>query len=299
MKAPSERHRRLPRAGPVCQRPRSPRPGEGEPAMTEAQLSGEPDGCQEHLTATETLASAIDALHEVISVAGPLERIELWRSLRERIDEGLDEAVAGARLRGDSWENIGRAAGMTRQAAHGRWAKVLEPVDTGEPDGQEPKAPAPWPLADGSSLLPSYANFRTQPAPVSDDARSCTDLSRRDSPLTFRALRALHPVTISCVPFLARPSPGLPAAAPSTTPPSMTTSGLCGQQTPVGRRPSTAKQTRPDKPLPIWSRISVEQRRWPSWILIWPDWESGEATCTPSRCRSAHARKPHCRGRRP
>ena len=90
-KAPSERHRRLPRAGPVRQRPRSPRPGEGEPAMTEAPLSGEPDGCQEHLTATETVASAIEALHEAISGAGPLERIELWRRLRERIDEGLDE----------------------------------------------------------------------------------------------------------------------------------------------------------------------------------------------------------------
>ena len=104
-------------------------------------MSGEPDGCQEHLTADETLASAIEALHEVISVAGPLERIELWRRLRERIDEGLDEAVAGARLRGDSWGAIGRSAGMTRQAAHGRWAKVLDPADTGEPSDQEPKTP--------------------------------------------------------------------------------------------------------------------------------------------------------------
>ena len=109
--------------------------------MTEAPLSGEPDGCQEHLTAEATLASAIEALHEAISRAGPLERIELWRSLRERIDEGIDEAVAGARMRGDSWDAIGRAAGMTRPAAHGRWAKVLDPADTGEPDGQEPKAP--------------------------------------------------------------------------------------------------------------------------------------------------------------
>ena len=109
--------------------------------MTHDSLSGVPDGCQEHLTAAETLASAIDALHEAISAAGPLERIELWRSLRERIDEGLDEAVAGARLRGDSWENIGRAAGMTRQAAHGRWAKALDPADTGQPGDQEQKAP--------------------------------------------------------------------------------------------------------------------------------------------------------------
>ncbi len=109
--------------------------------MTEAQLSGEPDRCQEHLTAIEALASAIDAMNEVISVAGPLERIELWRALRERIDEGLDEAVAGARTRGDSWDAIGRSAGMTRQAAHGRWAKALDPADTGEPGDQEQKAP--------------------------------------------------------------------------------------------------------------------------------------------------------------
>jgi hypothetical protein len=109
--------------------------------MTEAQLSGVPDGCQEHLTADETLASAIEALHEAISRAGPLERIELWRRLRERIDEGIDEAVAGARLRGDSWGTIGRAAGMTRQAAHGRWAKVLDPADTGNASDEKPKAP--------------------------------------------------------------------------------------------------------------------------------------------------------------
>ena len=108
--------------------------------MTEAQLSGEPDGCQEHLTAIEALASAIDAMNEVISVAGPLERIELWRALRERIDTGMDEAVAGARLRGDSWGAIGRSAGMTRQAAHGRWAKALDPADTGNASDEKPKA---------------------------------------------------------------------------------------------------------------------------------------------------------------
>ena len=109
--------------------------------MTEAQLSGEPGGCQEHLTAAETLASAIEALHDAISRAGPLERIELWRRLRERIDTGMDEAVAGARLRGDSWGTIGRSARMTRQAAYGRWGKVLDPADTGQPGDQEPKAP--------------------------------------------------------------------------------------------------------------------------------------------------------------
>ena len=108
--------------------------------MTEEPLSGVPDGCQDRLTAARGLASVIDALHEAISGAGPLERIELWRSLRERIDEGIDEAVAGARMSGDSWDSIGRAAGMSRQAAHGRWAKGLDPADTGNASDEKPKA---------------------------------------------------------------------------------------------------------------------------------------------------------------
>ena len=108
--------------------------------MTHDSLSGVPDGCQEHLTAAGGLASVMEVLHETISAAGPLERIELWRSLRERIDEGIDEAVAGARMSGDSWDSIGRAAGMTRLAAHGRWAKVLDPADTGNASDEKPKA---------------------------------------------------------------------------------------------------------------------------------------------------------------
>ena len=122
--------------------------------MTEEPLSGVPDGCQEHLTAVDGLASAIEALHEAISGAGPLERIELWRSLRERIDEGIDQAVAGARMSGDSWDSIGRAAGMSRQAAHGRWAKVLEPAYTGEPSDQEPKAPKTPAVKEGRRVRP-------------------------------------------------------------------------------------------------------------------------------------------------
>jgi hypothetical protein len=40
----------------------------------------------------------------------------------------LDDAVRRARQDGATWEAIGNAAGMTRQAAHGRW----QPVVTGE-----------------------------------------------------------------------------------------------------------------------------------------------------------------------
>jgi hypothetical protein len=122
--------------------------------MTEEPLSGVPDGCQEHLTAAETLASVMEVLYETISAAGPLERIGLWRRLRERIDEGIEEAVAGARMSGDSWDTIGRAAGMSRRAAHGRWAKVLDPADTGEPSDQEPKAPKTPAVKEGRRVRP-------------------------------------------------------------------------------------------------------------------------------------------------
>ncbi|MBF6393825.1 hypothetical protein IU443_28255 [Nocardia farcinica] len=37
----------------------------------------------------------------------------------------LTAAVAAARKQGASWEAIGRAAGMTRQSAHERWARVI------------------------------------------------------------------------------------------------------------------------------------------------------------------------------
>jgi len=122
--------------------------------MSEEPLSGVPDGCQERLTAVGGLASAIEALHEAISGAGPLERIALWRVLRERMDEGIDDAVAGARTSGDSWDRIGRAAGMSRQAAHGRWAKALDPADTGEPSDQEPKAPTAPVAKEGRRVRP-------------------------------------------------------------------------------------------------------------------------------------------------
>lgn len=37
-------------------------------------------------------------------------------------ERDLDAAVAAARAAGESWEAIGRAAGMARQSAHSRWA---------------------------------------------------------------------------------------------------------------------------------------------------------------------------------
>ena len=39
-------------------------------------------------------------------------------------DAALDRAVIGARNAGHSWDAIGRAVNMSRQAAHARWSKA-------------------------------------------------------------------------------------------------------------------------------------------------------------------------------
>ena len=57
-----------------------------------------------HLFASERTAAIQTASHEL-------------RAAERR----LDQAVADARSAGVSWESIGRAAGLTKQAAHGRW----------------------------------------------------------------------------------------------------------------------------------------------------------------------------------
>jgi hypothetical protein len=65
----------------------------------------------------------------------PAQRQRAWELLQLRIGlgAGLDPlpVLIGLRRAGASWEQIGRAAGITRQSAHERWAAqvsaVLEP----------------------------------------------------------------------------------------------------------------------------------------------------------------------------
>ena len=44
----------------------------------------------------------------------------------EQAERALTEAVKRARARGVSWSTIGRAAGITKQAAHLRWGSVVD-----------------------------------------------------------------------------------------------------------------------------------------------------------------------------
>ncbi|MFI0349924.1 hypothetical protein [Actinomadura sp. 9N407] len=55
----------------------------------------------------------------------PLEALELVRAEHAAVAEAqrrLDDAVRAAREAGSSWTEIGKAAWMTRQSAHERWA---------------------------------------------------------------------------------------------------------------------------------------------------------------------------------
>jgi hypothetical protein len=49
------------------------------------------------------------------------EDLYLLLALREELDAALQQAVDGCRANGFSWTDIGRGAGMTRQAAQQRW----------------------------------------------------------------------------------------------------------------------------------------------------------------------------------
>lgn len=55
----------------------------------------------------------------------PSELVELVR-LRDDLDDAIHMVVAGVRRSGATWEEIGSALGMTRQAAQQRWGSSRE-----------------------------------------------------------------------------------------------------------------------------------------------------------------------------
>ena len=69
-----------------------------------------------------------DATDELTS---PLDRIEYLRSLRDAADAYLAEYVEAARKEGMAWQSIADALGVTRQAAHERYARPqIHPAPT-------------------------------------------------------------------------------------------------------------------------------------------------------------------------
>ncbi len=71
-----------------------------------------------------------DDLHEVfratwrkhVERGESLAELRSARAAMHAAERRLDLAVSQARSQGVSWAEIGRATGMTRQSAHGRWA---------------------------------------------------------------------------------------------------------------------------------------------------------------------------------
>lgn len=76
----------------------------------------------------------------------PLRRETAWRLAAFRIGlaAGLDPLphLVGLRHTGVSWETVGRAAGITRQSAHERWAaRVAAVVEGRDRSGLRPGSP--------------------------------------------------------------------------------------------------------------------------------------------------------------
>ena len=70
----------------------------------------------------------------------PEQRERAWQLLQLRIGlaAGMDPlpVLVGLRRHGASWEQIARAAGVSRQSAHERWAGRVTALLTGAPRGQ-------------------------------------------------------------------------------------------------------------------------------------------------------------------
>ncbi len=49
--------------------------------------------------------------------------------LRAYLNDREDHAALSARQRGATWEQIGTALGITRQAAQQRWGHITDPID--------------------------------------------------------------------------------------------------------------------------------------------------------------------------
>jgi hypothetical protein len=71
-----------------------------------------------------TLRQLADAVLDAVPVAPDPEPGELLRTalrLQRRVEDVVREAVVAERERGTTWQQIGEAAGVTRQSAHEKW----------------------------------------------------------------------------------------------------------------------------------------------------------------------------------
>lgn len=64
-------------------------------------------------------------LRTALGATDPAQALAAVDRLRTRLDLAERDAVATMRLRGDSWQQIAAATGVTRQAAHKRWGSLV------------------------------------------------------------------------------------------------------------------------------------------------------------------------------
>ncbi|KXF50473.1 hypothetical protein AXA44_19050 [Rhodococcus sp. SC4] len=68
--------------------------------------------------------------------AAYLALVRLTSQARESVDELLVSAIAAARSAGHSWDTVGAALGMSRQAAQQRFGKRIGDAPDADPDGR-------------------------------------------------------------------------------------------------------------------------------------------------------------------
>jgi hypothetical protein len=68
--------------------------------------------------------------------AGDVEALPALAGLAVELDAAIGEAVTGLRSAGYSWAEIASRLGVTRQAAHQRWAGVLRTVSDEQTQGR-------------------------------------------------------------------------------------------------------------------------------------------------------------------
>ena len=107
--------------------------GEVRPSVRAAELSwlghlDEDDGEQDDTPAPTAadvaeLAGYLRRDVAAFARADPTAAVRLLARLGAWVDEATADAVAAAREAGESWPQIGEAAGVSKQTAHARWAR--------------------------------------------------------------------------------------------------------------------------------------------------------------------------------
>jgi hypothetical protein len=106
----------------------------------------------------EPAASAVLALADLLSHAGPETTMRALASLRLAVCDDLVSAVVEGRAQGMTWQEVGDAIGVTRQAAQQLYGRFAPP-----PPGRPPQELG---VEAGDGCHPQGASLRSEPPGV-------------------------------------------------------------------------------------------------------------------------------------